>query len=120
MKNHVTLLDNDIIYVEKIGDQTAASMRELFAAVMQLGTQLRAENKPVLVLSNASQEGKTDVEGHKVSAEIGKTWDFDKSATYGSSAYLEVVRNWQIEATQLDQKVANFKTREEALAWLLK
>ncbi len=119
MENVVKRLPNNMIYVEKVGDQTGESMRALFGEIIKIGLALRAEGKPVLVLSNATHEGKTDIDGRKVGAEIGKTWDFDKSATYGSSQFLHNMRDLMVEATSLDQKVANFETRQQAQAWLL-
>ncbi len=119
MKNVVKRMSNDMIYVEKVGDQTGDSMRALFDEIFKIGLDLRTEGKPVLVLSNATNEGKTNIEGRKVGAEIGKTWDFDKSATYGSSLFLHKMRDMMVEATQLDQKVGNFETRQQAEAWLL-
>lgn len=120
MQNKVELIDNDIIYVQKVGDQTERSLFELIGKINQLSTELRAQNKRVLILSNSQKEGTMDVNALKLAAKIGKDMDYDKSATYGSSPYLHKVREDMINVTQLNQKVANFVTREEALAWLLR
>ncbi len=120
MRNKVELLDNDIIYVQKIGDQTEQSLFELIGKINHLAAGLRAQKKPVLILSNASAEGKMDAKARKMAAKIGKDLAYDKSATFGSSEYLYNLRELMIIATQLNQKVANFKTEAEAVAWLLK
>lgn len=119
-QNRVKLLDNDIIYVQKIGDQNAETMIDLFEKIQKVVSRLRAEHKRVLILSNASKEGTTDVPGAKVSATIGTQLDYDKSATYGSSQFHRFAREYMIALTNLETKVANFETREEAMAWLLK
>lgn len=120
MHNTVELLENDIIYVQKVGDQTEESMADLYEQIIKIAKRFRAADKRVLVLLNAEQEGKTDVKGREMAATIGRDLDYDKSASFGSSEYLHSVRELMISATQLDQKVANFKTREEAMEWLLK
>ena len=119
IQNKVELLENNIIYVEKVGDQTAESMTDLFTKIKQYAASLRSERKPVFILSNASQEGSMDIPARKVAAEIGKELDYDKSATYGAAFYLQEVRKLMVEATKLEEKVANFKTKEEAIEWLL-
>src|SRR5258706_15188139 len=118
--NNVELLDNDVIYVQKIGDQTQKSMMELFKKISQISSELRAQKKRVLILSNAEEEGKMDVPAKQTAANIGSKLDYDKSATYGSSLFLSKLRKFMIEATKLDQKVANFATRKQAMEWLLK
>lgn len=118
--NKVSLLQNDVIYVEKVGDQTQDSLIELFRKISKLATNLRAQNKRVLILSNAANEGTMDIHARQTAAKIGSELDYDKSATYGSSVFLKNLRKYMIEATKLDQKVANFATREEAEVWLMK
>ena len=119
MQNKVELIEGDIIYVEKVGNQTIESMSELYEKVAQLSRQLRARRKPVLVLSNAEDEGEMDIGTRQYVAKIGKELDYDKSATYGLTVYRHEVRELMISATQLGGKVANFKSRPEALKWLL-
>ena len=119
MQNKVELLHDQFIYVEKVGDQTKATMLDLFERVGKLAAELRAQGKDVLILSNAEREGKTDEAGHKVAVMIGKELDFDKSATYTSSEFLHSARDVMVQANDLDQKVATFATRAEAIAWLL-
>ena len=120
MQNRVELLSTGIIYVEKIGDQTEQSMFEMLGKINQFIAQLRAAKKPVLILSNAKAEGKMDMSAIALATKIGTDMDYDKSATYGSSAFLHALREHLISEAQLNQKVANFKTKKEALAWLTK
>jgi hypothetical protein len=117
--NKVTLLDNDVIYVQKIGDQTAETMIDLFDRLAKIAAKLRREQKRVLILSNASQEGTTDIPAAKVSATIGTELDYDKSATYGLSDYHRFAREYMISLTNLEGRVANFGSRDEAMRWLL-
>lgn len=117
--NTVRLLQNNIIYVEKVGDQTADSMTALYDQVKELAAELRRQNKPVLILSNAQKEGEMDSGARKVATKIGKDLDYDKSATYTPSLRVRGLRELMVMVTDLGQKVANFDTRAEALAWLL-
>jgi len=119
MHTIVRRLPNNLIYVQKIGDQTEESMVQLFQKITDLARELRAEGKPVLILSDVSQEGAMNVEARQVAAKIGKQLDYDKSATYGARLVLETTRKLMIEATKLETKVRNFETRAEAEAWLL-
>ena len=119
MLNKVELLYEQFIYVEKIGDQTEKTMLDLFERVGKLAAEQRRQGKDVLILSNAERQGETDDAGQKVAVMIGKTLDFDKSATYTSSKYLRTARDAMAQAYELDQKVANFDTKAEAIAWLL-
>jgi len=119
MRNKVELLHSEFIYVKKVGDQTEATMMDLYKRVKKLAAELRKQGKPVLILSNAEHEGVTDEAGQRAAAYIGTVLDFDRSATYTSSEYLHDLRDVMAQAIELDQKVANFDTRAEAAAWLL-
>lgn len=119
MRNKVELLKNNIIFVQKVGDQTEESMRDLFEKISKLAADLRAQNKSVLVLSDARKEGKMNINARKLAIKIGGKLDYDKSASYGSSAYLHSLRELMARATDLEEKVTSFKTRKEAETWLL-
>jgi hypothetical protein len=118
MQNTVKLLDDGIIYVEKFGDQTELSLFELTGRISLLATELRKQDKPVLILTNATAEGTMDKSAIAVATKIGQELDYDKSASYGAPGFLHVLRENLITEAKLDAKVANFVTREEALAWL--
>jgi hypothetical protein len=118
MGNSVKLLDSGIIYVVKVGTQTEQSMSELMEEVGQLAAKLRSQNKPVLILSNASREGSMDPSAIEMATKVGVDLDYDKSATYGSSAFLHHLRQHLISEARLDAKVANFATRRQAIEWL--
>ena len=119
MKNIVELIEHDIIYVEKAGDQTPQSMLDLFMEISKRAVELRVVHKPVLILSNGQKEAKMDPQTRKIAAAIGKDLNYDKSATYGSPAHIHAMREHMISEAKLDQKVANFQTRQEAIDWLL-
>ncbi len=119
-KNSVSLLASNIIFVQKIGDQTEASMRALWDEVEKYAKQLRSQGKSVLILSDASREGMMDIGARNISAIIGSQLDYDKSASYNAAKRLRAVRDMMTHIERLDGKVGNFATREEAIAWLLK
>jgi hypothetical protein len=119
MENEVQLLEDGIIYVQKIGPQTKRSMLDLFSKVNEIALDLRAQNKPVLILSNATQEGMMDDEAREIAARIGSNMEYDKSATYGTSPFLLEVRKEMIAKAGLGHKVADFEHEADARAWLL-
>jgi hypothetical protein len=119
MQNKVGLIEHDIIYVEKIGDQTAESMTALYEAVQKFAAKVRAQGEPVLILSNSAQEGASDPGALETIAKWSNLLDFDKSATYGSSRVQRVTRDNMISMEGLATKVANFDNRENAVQWLL-
>ena len=119
MQNVVKLLDKDIIYVQKVGSQTERSMLDLFAQINELVDSLRTRNKPVLILSDSTKEGVMDDGAREIATRIGTNLDYDKSATYGSTPFIFEMRKRMIAESGLGHKVADFKTRQGALSWLL-
>ena len=119
MPNVVKLLDEDIIYVEKVGRQTEETMFQLAGQINQLVAELREREQTVLILSNTEQESIMDEKTIAMATKIGTDMDYDKSATYGASAGLHKQREQIAEEADLHSKVANFATREEAIDWLL-
>ena len=119
MHNKVELLDTGIIYVEKAGNQSESSLLALYEKINEFVIGLRAQDKPVLILSNLEKESAMSPKVIKTAIKVGLELDYDKSATFGSSTYLRNLRQLLVRGTQMDQKVANFKTKKEAVTWLL-
>lgn len=119
MRNKVQRLKNDIMFVQKFGDQTEDLMILLYAQIHACTRKLRKEGKPVLFLSDAREEGDMTDGAKEIALTIGKQLDYDKSATFGASATLLATREELIKIAKLNDKVRSFKTRKEAIDWLL-
>lgn len=118
MQNKIELLDNGIIYIQKIGPQSSEATAELFQKMEELAAGLRRQKRPVLVLTNSELEGKMDMDARKLASTYGAKLDFDRSAAFGHSDYLRTVRHLMITATGMHAKIANFASRSEAEEWL--
>jgi len=117
--NTVELLSNGIILITKVGDQNGRTMSSLYKKINQIATELRAQNKKVLFLSDSRREGEITLGGWKAGDTVGRIIPFDKSATFGTSAVTRAKRQYITSVEGEEQRVADFDTREEAEAWLL-
>lgn len=109
----IKLLANDIIYIERQGEQAERNLRVGFERVSELSRQLRKQRKPVYILNHAH--------GEEVSPKVlvfMLKFDFDKCAVYGTSRQSNNVRDLMVRANGLENKIASFETEKEALAWL--
>lgn len=114
----ITLRADDIIYVEKYGQQTVALMHQLFIEIAALAATLRANSKPVLIPSNIEHEEPMSDEVRDMVIPRSRQLDFDKSASYTSSEYVHNLRDLLARVNKVETKVATFDTQSEALAWL--
>jgi len=118
MQNSVELLEDGIIFVVKVGNQTGQSLFELMGQIVAMADLLRDRGQAVLVLSDLRQEGTMDPEAVAMARKIGQELDFDKSATFGAPESVLRTRQRIAKDTQVHAKVRDFATREQAVAWL--
>lgn len=114
MQNKVELLTNGIIYVERSGNPAEPLLTELFRQAATLVVQLRKQGKPVLILANNTRD---TLVSPRVTAFLLQL-DFDKAAAYGTPKRLNNLRDLMLRANGLEEKVASFQSRDEALQWL--
>lgn len=110
----IELMPNDIIFVERRGEQAEAQLKVGFERVRLLAAQLRLQGKPVLILNHATTQNVSP----RVIAYLQQI-DFDRVAVYGASTRDNSKRNLMVSANALEQKIASFPSEAEALAWLL-
>lgn len=118
MTNTVQLLPNDIISAARTGGQTEASVKDLYAQITKLASKLRSEAKPVLILSDVTDELPLSDPVERLVIDLGMHLDFDKCAFFPASGRSKSVRDVKVYINGFDVKVQNFASKEEALHWL--
>lgn len=118
MANSAQLLSNDIIYAVRSGAQTEASIKELYMQITALASKLRSEAKPVLILSDVTDELRMNEKVEELVIELGRELDFDKCAFFPASEQTKSVRDVKVRINGFDVKVQNFASKEEATSWL--
>lgn len=119
-KNNVFLSQEDILEVEVVGDQNAASVELMGRDMSVLLTRMRVRGKRALVLDTLFEIGAVDTAGRKLVVELGKHLDYDKLAMVGKGGVLRLGANLMLRAIGRGEKIHYFSDREEALAWLKK
>ena len=115
MQNKVELLTNGIIYIERHGSQTEHALNVLYEQASTLAVQLRRQGKPVLVLANHAYDAPVSV---RILARL-IDFDLDRVAVYGTAPHISSKRDLMVRASGIEGKIASFKTKDEALKWLL-
>lgn len=118
MANRVFLNNDNIIEIEVVGDQNAASVELMGRQVDTFITQLKAVGKPCLVLDNLLQIGKVDAQARRLVVELGKRLDFDRAAMVGEGHLMSFGTNLMLRATGKGYKLKFFTDRDEAVRWL--
>lgn len=118
--NEVFLNQDGIIEIKVVGDQTAASVREMGKVISQLAEECRDRKQPVVILDDLRQMGAVPPEGRKTVVELGKTLDYDKIAMVGNGSVLRLGANLMLRATGKSHKVKYFEDYALAVTWLLR
>src|SRR5207249_4981277 len=77
-----------LLQIWVVGDQTAESVREMGEKLTFYTQKLREEHKPVFVLDNLINMGRTTSEARREVARIARTLDFDHGAMVGDGSAL--------------------------------
>lgn len=110
----IELLPNDIIFVERRGEQAEKQLKVGFERVGLLAAQLRLQDKPVLILNHAISNHVSPRVLHFM-----QQLDFDRVAVYGTQVRANNKRDLMVRANAMEQKIASFQSEAEAVAWLL-
>lgn len=111
-------LDNDIIVIKVVGDQTTDSVAAMGKALYNLIAERRAVNKRVLVLDVLLDMKKVPPEARDEVVKIAKTAKYDKAAMLGRGTVLRLGANLLLRAVGKGSKARYFEDYEAALAWL--
>lgn len=101
-----------------IGNQDSASIKKGHDKLRDYSKKLSKQNKPLLILVDVTELGKTDTATHMVAIKGIKTIDFKRAAMYGPVATQVLVNTLALVAGKKDI-IKAFANRTEALKWLL-
>ena len=113
-ENRIIVIDNEIIYVEAVGEQTpeiADAIRGQYKKIMS-----RFPGK-VHQLINLNRAGKNSPEARKLWEEINEYVFTGKVAVFGVHPVAKVLASFVIGVTN-KKDIRFFSTEKEALAWL--
>lgn len=118
LENRVHINALGLLEINVIGNQTEESVRAMGLNISRCITQLRASNRPVLVLDDLKKMGQTDSAARAEVARLAKTLDFDRCAMMGdASPMMRYGTNLMLRAIGRSN-VKFFASRDAALMWL--
>lgn len=99
------------------GDQAAQMFESIYADFLPIQERLRSEDQPVLGLFDCSDETGFSLSSNKAALEILEKIKYDRVAMY-NVPHADVTKGI-IMATGKSQNTQLFKSRQEAVDWLL-
>lgn len=111
-------LEGGVIHQQLVGDQTRETVADLTRQTETFVEQLRAAQKPVLILSDYSDVGDTSQDSRDELKQVLGTRYFDRISVFGVPPRLQIVGRLLLTLTGKGDQVRIFNTREEAEAWL--
>jgi hypothetical protein len=117
--NTVTLEPEGYVYVKLVGDQTHKTIEDSAKECVELAGQIHALNKPLLGLIDFSEEGSFSTGANKATLDAMSSISYERIAMFGTNPVLAEVSRLIIQALGKANKTMVFKTREEAMAWLM-
>jgi hypothetical protein len=117
--NQVALNPEGYIEMKLIGEQTYQTIEEVGKASRQYIDKLNYEHRPVLVLIDLTQHKSINSGTNKASMELLDAIPYKRTAMFGSNAIITEVSRGIITALGKGENTKVFKTREEAVAWLV-
>ncbi|HSW66243.1 MAG TPA: STAS/SEC14 domain-containing protein [Bacillota bacterium] len=119
MGNRV-FLNQDIIEIMVVGDQTVASVERMGRDTSRLLAEQRQAGKSCLVLDNVLEIGQVGVDARKLVVDLARRFDYDRLALLGKGSLLRLGANLMLRATGKAYKMRYFDDRAAALKWLHK
>lgn len=118
MQNTVDIEPDGVVCLSYKDQQTYESIFVLNSQTQKHITHLRSEKKPVLLLINLTQLGRTLSGARKIAAESLKNLDYDRIAVFGKDLFTKILVNLVISATHKELTVKYFMSEKEARDWL--
>lgn len=118
-KNTVLLHADGYIEVKLQGDQTFETIERVARDCRGLVDQLTFAHKRVLGLINLSGERNFSTGSNKAAMEALSGFNYDRVAMFGGTTVTTEVGSLIVKALGKSENTRVFKTREEAVAWLL-
>ena len=117
-ENKVFVGEDGFIHNVYSGDQDYASVKAVEMEDRRFAQELRAAGKPVLVVADLRQMGKSTPDSRKAAREALDVGFFDRIAVTGGSAFLRHLSNFIITASRHSDRARWVGTEEEAAEWL--
>jgi len=118
-KNSVVWQPEGYALVTLTGKQTFMSMDALAKECEDMAEKLSAQGKPLLGLVDFTQDPGFDAGTNKAVLKALEEIKYDRIALFGENIALAEVTKAVVAALGKDDRTKVFKTRDEALAWLL-
>jgi hypothetical protein len=118
-KNSVTWQPEGYALVTLTGKQTFMTMGELAKQCQNMAEKLEAQGKPLLGLVDFTQDPGFDAGTNKAVLKALEEIKYDRIALFGENMVLAEVTKAVVAALGKDDRTKVFKSRDEALAWLL-
>jgi hypothetical protein len=100
------------------GSQTAAVFEETVENAIEVIKKIRAQNRPVHMLIDASDVTTQDSGARTAAINAINSLDYDKMAIFSSSVFVKYLVTFLIMAAQKQDKIKYFDTEEQARTWL--
>lgn len=117
VSNKVYLDERGLIVVSMNGPQNAETIKDTRKRIEKFLDQLESEGKPKLLLVDIGGVTGQNLGARREGSKFFKL-PFDKEAMYGAKPYITIIAKLAIKGANAEDRVAVFKTRQEALEWL--
>lgn len=114
----VTLDKSGVIHVTVVGGVDEAMSSRLIGEVQRLTSELRAQDKKVLILSNLTRAGKIDSSARRLSKEFFRAAKYDRIAIFGANEENSLALGFLVRTISKVLRIRFFKTESRALLWL--
>jgi hypothetical protein len=119
MANCIFYNPEGYIEVSVEGDQSYMSFVNLMPEAATMLEQLQKEGKPRLGLIDVTHQGAHTAESNHSALEMLETLDYERLAIFGANTMLSEVIKGIVIAMGKGEKIKIFKTREDAVEWVL-
>jgi hypothetical protein len=115
----VTLEPDGYVAVALVGDQTYQTVDALCHETLRVVDQLKISQKPLLGLVDLSRQTGFNTGSNKAALESLSKIGYERAALVSNNKLFGELAKAIIKALGKDDQTMFFKTREEAVAWLL-
>lgn len=119
MADRIFLNEEGIVEVQVEGDQTYMTFVNLRDDAINLLNQLQQAGKPRLGLIDITKQGKFSADSNRAAMEVLESLNYDKLAIFGGNTILTEVSRALVIAMGKSENTRVYKTREEAVKWIL-
>jgi fatty acid/phospholipid biosynthesis enzyme len=119
MANRISLDPAGYIDITIDGEQSYMSFSNLMGDALDYLEQLQSQKKRRLGLIDITKESNYTTDTNRAAMEMLESANYDRLAIYGGGRILTEIANAIVLAIGKSSNTKVFKTREDALAWLM-